>query len=341
MFERQLGHSGIEVSALGLGCMEMGGRMKDGEGYYLNETMKKKQPMFFLGEVNDDQSIRAIHYALDHGINFFDTAPAYGAGHSESLLGRAFAGRRDQVVIATKFGKLVDEEDHLFGQYANERELIGNIRKECEDSLRRLRTDTIDLYQFHQPKFPHELAEEIVEILEALVSEGKIRFYAWSTNDPKCARIFVQGAHCTAIQHNLNVIEDTPELLALCDTFDQASIARGILGMGFLTGKYTPENYRALLSPEDFRLRLDTSFVALLRKLDPLREILTSDGRTVAQGALAWVWARSERTIPIPGFRMLAQVEENIKAIEFGPLTSGQMEEIEVLLERVPAQKQS
>jgi aryl-alcohol dehydrogenase-like predicted oxidoreductase len=94
--------------------------------------------------------------------------------------------------------------------------------------------------------------------------------------------------------------------LSLCDEFDQASIARGILGMGFLTGKYTAKNYRSLLSHDDYRLRAGSYFLSLLANLDKVRDILTSNGRTVAQGALAWVWARSERTIPIPGFRTLA-----------------------------------
>lgn len=342
MFKRRLGRSDIEVGALGLGCMEIGGKMKDYEGYLLSDSPTEEQPMFSLGRVDDGESIRAIHFALDMGINFFDTAPAYGAGHSERLLGDALAGRRDRAVIATKFGKPIDEADNRFGQYANAREVIQNIRKECEDSLRRLRMDYIDLYQYHQMSYPlTEFAEEAIEILETLVAEGKIRFYGWSTDDPECARVFVQGAHCTAIQHGLNVIWDAPELLDICDEFDQASIARGILGMGFLTGKYTVENYKTLLSTEDFRRRDDSAFLSLLDELDKVRDILTSNGRTLSQGALAWVWARSKRTIPIPGFRTFSQVEENINTFNFGPLTDKQMKQIEILLERVPAQKRS
>jgi aryl-alcohol dehydrogenase-like predicted oxidoreductase len=316
--------------------MEIGGAMKDSEQDLPVGPTGGEQPMFFLGDVDDNQSIRAIHYALDHGINFFDTAPAYGAGHSERILGRAFAGRRDKVVIATKFGKFVDEEDRRFGRYANDAEVIRNIRKECEDSLRRLQTDYIDVYQFHLPEFPPEPATEIVSILESLVSEGKIRFYGWSTNSSECARIFVEGAYCTAIQHDLNAIEDDPEQLAICDAFDQASIARGILGMGFLTGKYTVDNYRSLLSAEDYRLREPAYFVALLDKLDGIRDVLTSDGRTLAQGAVAWIWARSDRNIALTGFRTLAQVADNIKSFDFGPLTTEHMRQIDSLLERVP-----
>lgn len=335
MMKRRLGRSGIQVSALGLGCMEIGGKMVDGEGYLLDHSQKAEQPVFFLGNVDDGESIHAIQYALDSGVNFFDTAPAYGAGHSERLLSQALAGRRDQAVIATKFGKLICEVDHRFGRYPNARELIKNIRKECEDSLHRLGTDYIDLYQYHQMDYPLiEFSDEVITILENLVAEGKIRFYGWSTDDPQCARVFAQGSHCTAIQHNLSVIWDAPEMLDICNEFDLASIARGILGMGFLTGKYTRENYTSLLSNDDFRLRDITSFLASLNKLDKVRDILTGSGRTLPQGAAAWVWARSERTIPIPGFRTFAQIEENIHSFQFGSLTAQQMEQIETLLSR-------
>ena len=173
---------------------------------------------------------------------------------------------------------------------------------------------------------------EVVEILESLVSEGKIRYYGWSTNKPDCARIFTQGLHFTAIQHRLNPIHDAPEQLAICDEFNQASIARSILANGFLTGKYTVENYRSLLSANDSRQLVDDSLIAArLGKLEMIRDVLTSNGRTLAQGAIAWVWARSPRTIPIPGFRTFAQVEENARAMEFGPLSEEQMRQIEGL----------
>lgn len=335
MFTRRLGRSNIEVGALGLGCMEIGGKMKDNEGHLLSDSTNEKQQVFFLGDVDDDQSIHTIHYALDAGINFFDTAPAYGAGHSERLLGRALEHQRHKAVIATKFGKFVDEQGNLYGRYADEREIIRNIRRECEDSLRRLGTDCIDLYQFHELDFTLvEYAAEVVDLLETLVSEGKIRWYGWSTNNPERARVFVQGAHCTAIQFSINPIDDRPSQLAVCDQYDQASIARSVFRMGFLTGRYTKENYRSLLSSDDYRLRDASIFVAALDKLDLIRDILTSNGRSLAQGALAWLWARNDRIIPIPGFRTLSQVEENIKAFDFGPLTNREMEQVDELLGR-------
>ena len=340
MFTRRLGRSNIEVSALGLGCMEIGGKMKDNEGYHLDKSLSQDQAVFFLGDVEDDESIRAIRFALDAGINLFDTAPAYGAGHSERLLGRALAGRRDRAVIVTKFGKPIDEAGNLFGRYASAEDVVGNIRKECDASLQRLGTDYIDLYLYHHMDYSLvDHAEEVIDILEGLVAEGKIRFYGCSTHDPECARAFVRGPHCTAIEHDISVIEDSPELLRICEEFDQGSIARGILGMGFLTGKYTVDNYKSLLAAEDFRYRDESSFLALLGRLDKVRGVLASSGRTLPQGAVAWVWGRSNRTIPIPGFRTLSQVKENADSFSFGALTARQMDEIDILLGRAPGKE--
>lgn len=327
MLKRQLGKSGIMVSPLGLGGMPLGGEMMSGEG--------KEQYRFFLGEVDDRESIRTIHMALDMGVNFFDTAPAYGAGHSEEILGQAFLGRRDKVVIATKFGKKIDEEKQWFGRYADEDEVIQHIRTECEGSLRRLQTDTIDLYQFHVMNFPLGRAAEVIEILEDLVSEGKIRYYGWSTNDPERNRLFAQGEHCTAMQFRINVLEDNPELVGICEAFNLGGIIRGPLASGFLTGKYTPDNLDELLAADDYRLQHRAYYNEFLKQLEAVQEILRSDGRTVVQGALAWLWARSPHTVPIPGFRTLAQAESNIKAMAYGPLREEQMQEIKGILEEV------
>jgi len=331
MQKRQLGRSRIEVSPLGLGGMAIGGPMT---------RHQDKDDLFFIGEVDDDKSIYAIHYALDMdmGINFFDTAPAYGAGHSETLLGRAFVGRRDKVVISTKFGKWINEEKKWYGRYSSSSMVVENIRNECEESLRRLQTDHIDLYQFHLLDFPIDQAGEAIAVLEELVTEGKIRYFGWSTDDPERSHFIAQGEHCTAIQHYLNVLDDAPEILKICDEYDQASIARGPLSNGFITGKYTPENLDTLLSPDDRRLQFRDNIIKELEGFgSAIQEVLKSDGRTVVQGALAWIWARSDRTIPIPGFRTLAQVEENIKAMEFGPLKAEQMNEIDELLGRAVA----
>ncbi len=322
---RTLGRSGIEVSAMGMGCWAIGGVFWAGQ-----------QPVGW-GEVDDAESIRAIHAALDLGVTFFDTADAYGTGHSERVLARAFAGRRDRVVIATKFGNIIDEQA---------RQLTGTdaspdyIRRACEASLRRLNTDYIDLYQFHINGYDPARAGEVRDTLEALVAEGKIRFYGWSTDYVDGARVFAEGPHCTAIQHTLNVIEDAPDMLAFCAAENQASINRGPLAMGLLTGKFRPDSQ---LPANDVRGKEPDWMVYFkdgrpspewLRKIDALRDVLTAGGRTLAQGALAWIWARSEKTIPIPGIRTVAQAQENAGAMQFGLLTADQMRQVDAILGR-------
>jgi aryl-alcohol dehydrogenase-like predicted oxidoreductase len=288
--------------------------------------------------VDDEESVRAIQRALDLGVNFLDTADVYGAGHSEKIVGRAIKGKREQVIIATKFSSTFAE---------GSRQLLGSdaspayIRKACEASLRRLETDTIDLYQFHNGGYPIEQAGEVREVLEDLVRQGKIRFYGWSTDDPQRERFFAAGEHCTAVQNQMNVLDDAPEMVALCEELNLASINRGPLAMGLLTGKYSSGS---TLGPDDVRGTGSPDWMKYFKngkpnpewfgKVDAIREILTSGGRSLAQGALAWLWGRSPLTVPIPGFRTVKQVEENAGAMRFGPLTSQQMAEIERILER-------
>jgi aryl-alcohol dehydrogenase-like predicted oxidoreductase len=322
--KRQLGRSGIEVSAVGLGCWAIGGP------FWAGET-----PVGW-GEVDDEESIRAIHRALEMGVNFLDTADVYGAGHSERVIARALAGRRHVAVIATKFTSIFDEETkQITGGSATPE----HIHSACEASLRRLNTDYIDLYQFHWNDFGPEGAEQVRDTLEGLVAAGKIRAYGWSTDFPERARIFAKGQHCTAIQLELNVIDDNPEMIALCEQFNLAAINRGPLAMGLLTGKYTAntsvaiDDVRGDKSPEWMKyFKNGTANPEWLSKLDAVREILTSEGRTLAQGALAWLWARSDKTLPIPGFRTVAQVEENCGAMAFGALTGEQMNQIAAFL---------
>ena len=320
VFQRTLGRSGLPVSAMGLGCWAIGGPWfwLDGPGGW--------------GDIDDNESIRAIQAALDLGINFFDTAANYGTGHSEQILGRALEGKRDKAVIATKFGFVVDEDAKRVSLRTDDHLL--HVRNECEASLRRLNTDVIDLYQLHVWDYPLEKVPAMVELLESLVSEGKIRYYGWSTDSVEGARLFAQGKHCAAIQHDLNVVMDAPEMLALCEELDLASINRSALARGALSGKYTNDSVFPQNDVRNDSWSREHFFASTLSQLDALREILTSNGRSLVQGALAWIWTRSEKTIPIPGFKTVAQVEENAKAMELGPLTAEQMKEIDSILGR-------
>lgn len=325
-FYRPLGRSGIQVSALGLGCWAIGGP------FWRDET-----PVGW-GEVDDDESIRAIRRALELGVNFFDTADVYGTGHSERVLARALEGRRDQAVIATKFGNIFDEQTRQITGISAEPD---HIRRACDASLRRLNTDYIDLYQFHWNDYDADKAGEVRDTLESLVAAGKIRSYGWSTDFPERAAVFAQGEHCAAVQLQMNVLEDAAPMIALCERENLAAINRGPLAMGLLTGKYAtgstlPDNdVRGQRSPEWMKYFKDGQpNPEWLQKLDAIRDLLTSGGRTLAQGALAWLWARSPQTLPIPGFKTIAQVEDNCGALPLGPLSADQMREIDTLLER-------
>ncbi len=174
----------------------------------------------------------------------------------------------------------------------------------------------------------------MVDVLESLVKDGKIRFYGWSTDDVAGARLFAEGKHCVAIQHDLNVILDAPEMLSLCDELNLASVNRSPLARGALSGKYSKSNVFPQNDVRNDEWSHDHFFAPTLAQLGAIREILTSEGRTLVQGALSWIWARSEKTIPIPGFKTVAQVEENAKAMQFGSLTIEQMKEIDSLLGR-------
>ncbi|MER7460097.1 aldo/keto reductase [Micromonospora sp. NPDC126480] len=329
VMRRTLGRSGIDVSALGMGCWAIGGPWAEGD-----------QPLGW-GAVDDDESVLAVRRALDLGVTFFDTADTYGAGHSERILGRALGGRRDEAVVATKWGYTFDERARqATGQDASP----AYLRRAVTASLRRLDTDRIDLYQLHLGDLPVPRAAALIDTLDDLVADGLIRAYGWSTDRVDRAAAWGQGARCaTAVQHNLSVLRDAPELIAVCDKYDLASIARGPLGMGLLTGKYTTGS---TLPRDDLRghapgwlewFRGGRPAPEWLRRVHAVRDALTADGRTLAQGALGWIWARSDRTVPIPGCRTVAQVEENAAALAWGPLTPDQFAEVERQLAAVRA----
>ena len=324
---RTLGRSGITASAIGMGCWAIGGPVYSGE-----------TPVGW-GEVDDKESERAIRTALELGITLFDTADVYGAGHSERVLGRVLPGHRDTVVLATKFANVFDEKTkQITGSDASPQ----YIQAACEASLSRLYTDYIDLYQFHDNGYPPDRIDDVLEALELLVEAGKIRCYGWSTDDPERARAFARGPHCAAVQFQMNVFSDAPLMVDLCAELNLAGLNRGPLAMGLLSGKYNadsvlPENdVRGPNAPEWMSFFRDgkpsPEFLAMLAAV---REILTSGGRTLVQGALAWLLARSPASFPIPGFKSAAQVAEN--AGTPGPLSPDEMRQIEELIRPGPA----
>lgn len=317
---RPLGKSGLAVSPVGFGAWAIGGpAYRDGT------------PIGW-GEVDDDESVAAIHAAIDAGITFIDTANIYGAGHSERVVGRAIADRRDQVVVATKFGNLFDEQT---------RQAIGtdaspeSIREQCDASLARLGIDAIDLYQFHLGTYDLAQADEVIATLESLVEAGKIRAFGWSTDDPERIGAFAKSPHCASAQVHFNVIDDNAAVVAVIEGHGLAGINRGPLAMGALTGKF---DRTTTFGTDDVRSRFDLiggKEAKILDGLEKIRDILTSNGRTLAQGALCWLLARSASFVPIPGIRTVAQARENAGAITHGPLSAAEMTAIESALSEI------
>jgi aryl-alcohol dehydrogenase-like predicted oxidoreductase len=325
MPERKL-WNGRTIPALGMGCWAIGGP------YYAGD-----QPRGW-GKADDGESIAAIHRALDLGVLLFDTAPPYGAGHSEEIVGRALPDRPEAIVV-TKFGNRFDP---VTKKAAPPDASPDAIVLSVEGSLRRLKRGRIDLLLFHINSFPVADAGLVFDTVEGLRQAGKIDAFGWSTDFPDRAAAFAGRSGFVAIEHAMNVFVPASRLIETIEAHDLLSIVRGPLAMGLLTGKY---DARSVLPRDDIRSNT-MSWLAyfkggrvapgFIERLAAVRDLLMTDGRTLAQGALAWLWARSSRTLPIPGFRSVAQVEENCGALAKGPLPQSVMAEIERLIQREP-----
>ncbi len=323
MLKKKFGKSGLEVSAVGMGCWAVGGP------WTWAQPGQDPYPAGW-GHTDDAESIRAIHAGLDAGVTLFDTAANYGAGHSEVMLGQALKGHRDKVVIATKFGHIINETTKTV--YGDDEQILKNVRSDVENSLRRLQTDYIDVYQLHAGDYDAELAVELRETLEDLVQEGKIRWYGWSTDLVDRAQVFADGAHCTSIQFRLNAVYDNPEMRAHCAQHNMAGLNKDPLNKGILTGKFTTSS---TFPADDIRSQVSFAEERIVRRLqtvEALREVFTSGGRTMAQGALCMIMALDERMFPIPGFKSVKQAEENAQAISFGPLSAAELAQVQQIV---------
>jgi len=316
---RTLGRSGIEVSALGLGCWAIGGPFqRDGE------------PLGW-GAVDDRESIRAIHEALDLGINLFDTADMYGCGHSETILGKAIRGRRADVVVATKFGNRIDAQSRIV---TGRIQLPADIGNALENSLRRLQTDCIDVYQLHIGDCAASVAREVQGRLEEFVTAGKIRCYGWSSDLADRVGVFDDSPAFAVFQQALNVLQGNRQTLHASRARGLATLCRSPLAMGILAAK---SRERGTAPDDDLRSRWRSGsrVVAEMQSAArEIREVLQQGGRSPAQGALAWLLTLADSTIPIPGFRTAAQVQENAAVLQQGPLSRDQMDTLELLVQR-------
>lgn len=304
MKQRTLGNS-LSVSAIGLGCMGMSE---------------------FYGSHDDVASIATIHRALDLGCNFLDTADMYGPFRNEELVGRAIRGRRDEVVLATKFGNMRGDDGAFLGISGKP----SYVREACDASLRRLGVDHIDLYYQHRVDRTTPI-EDTVGAMADLVRAGKVRHLGLSEAAPQTIRRAHAVHPITALQTEYSLWSRDPEdeILPVVRELGIGFVAYSPIGRGFLSGRFKtiddlePTDYRRL-SPrfqgENFARNLD-----LVRRIE---EIAHAKGVTPAQLAIAWILSRGNDIVPIPGSRSIGHLEENIAAAEI-ELTSEDLARID------------
>jgi len=315
MQQRKLGYTDLHLTTIGFGAFAIGGPWD-----------------FGWGPQDDDESIATIQRALDLGINWIDTAPAYGLGRSEEVVRRAIKGRRDGVILATKCGLVWNDpsERSVFNRLK-----AASVRQETEDSLRRLGVDVIDLYQVHWPNPDADIEEAWTEIAK-LVGEGKIR-YAGVSNFSISQMRRAQAIHPVAsLQPPYSLLDQSieAELLPFCAANDIGVVAYSPLAQGLLTGKFTRERVAALPA-DDLRHKKssfqDPELGPNLALVEALRPIAARHGRTVGQLAIAWTLRRPELTSAIVGARRPGQVAEIAPAADW-VLGEAEIAEIDGLL---------
>ena len=307
MEQRALGKQGLKVSALGLGCMGMSD---------------------FYGSGDEKESISVIHRALELGVNFFDTADMYGPFTNEKLLGKAIAGKRDQVIVATKFGNVRAEDGSFLG-------ISGKpdyVLKACDDSLKRLGVDHIDLYYQHRVDITVPI-EDTVGAMAQLVKQGKVRYLGMSEAAPDTLRRAHKVHPISALQTEYSLWSRDPEdeVLPTVRELGIGFVPYSPLGRGFLTGRY-----RSIedLEPNDWRRHnprfQGDNFAKNLQLVDKINELAGRKKVKASQLALAWVLAQGKDLAPIPGTKHVKYLEENIAAADI-QLSPEELREIDTI----------
>ena len=298
MITRNLGKSGISVSAIGLGCMG------------LSE--------FYWPPAQESEAINLLHRAVDLGVTHFDTAEIYGQGRNERLLGKAFAGHWDQIVLATKFGP---QRDSATGAFVGVDGSPANVRSSCEKSLQRLGTDRIDLYYLHRvdPSIP---IEETVGEMAKLVEEGKIGAVGLSEASAETIKRANAIHPIAALQTEYSIFSRDIErdILPTCVELNISLVAYAPLGRGMLTGRYTSTSERPT-NETDYRTQMQPRFQpgnieANLKLVEAIKEVATKMGCVAAQVALAWVLSQGDHIVAIPGTTKLANLKTNLGALD-------------------------
>jgi aryl-alcohol dehydrogenase-like predicted oxidoreductase len=286
--------------------------------------------LYGWGPQDDDEAIGAVLTALEKGINWIDTAPVYGLGHSEELVGKALKQTSQKPIIATKCGLLWSEQNHRIPCLE-----AGSIREECHTSLKKLGVDVIDLYQMHWPQ-PDEDIEKGWEEMAKLAEEGKVRYIGVSNYSVEQIRRIQKIAPVASLQPPYSMLhrEVEDELLSCCAENNIGVVAYSPMQRGLLTGKFNPERLEALALDDHRRKNpdfLEPQFTATLQFVDELRPIAERNGRTLAQLAISWVLRRPEVTAAIVGARRPEQIVETAPASDWS-LSREDIDEIEQLL---------
>lgn len=317
---------GSEIPPLGMGCWAIGGPFYRGD-----------RPLGW-SNVEDGESRRTIHAALEAGIRLFDTAAVYGAGHAERLLGEELKDQPD-VLVVSKIGLAYDKTTkQLTGDQTDPAEVLPAIDR-C---LTRLQRDRIDILLLHLNDVAVARATPIFDEMERARQAGKIRAYGWSTDFPGRIAAMADREGFVAVEHAMNLFMDVPSVQGAVTEGGLTALIRSPLAMGVLSGRFTRDS---TLPSDDIRSTSDGPRdyfregrvdPAALSRLDAVRELLTVGRRTLVQGALCWLLAKSDRNLPVPGARTAAQMQENAGALDHGPLPADVMAEIETLMDRPP-----